>query len=70
MDEHSKPGGTVYSTGLRARDKVHKLSCGCASDSTRHISFCEAQHALLAAHRSRLFAEREACTLAADPLLA
>lgn len=62
--EHSAPGGTAYATGLRARDKVHKLPCGCASDATRHIAFCEVQHRALAAHRSRLFEERERRTLA------
>ena len=66
--EHSAPGGPVYQTGLRARQgKVHKLPCGCASDDTRHLTFCATVHAAYSAHRSALFAARDTLPTTQEP---
>ena len=65
--EHSAPGGPVYTTGLKPRDKVFRTPCGCASDSTRHIAFCQIQHDALSAHRSTVFAARDTLPTTKEP---
>lgn len=71
--QHSAPGGAVHETGLRPKfGKVRRMPCGCASDDTRHISFCDLQWRELNVHRDAVKASRDAARVreAGDPLLA
>lgn len=70
--EHSAPGGAAHASGLRPKfGKVRRMPCGCASDDTRHISFCDLQWELLNLHKEAVSRSRSNAPSreAVDPLL-
>lgn len=51
---HSAPGGEVFATGIRTRDKVLKHPCGCAHTDTAWVQWCAEARREYAEHRAQL----------------